>query len=46
MKNQKRIRDYNIVIGEMKPGRLNAITDVKGVKVGTALLIQARYKLV
>lgn len=34
MKNQKRIRDYNIVIGEMKPGRLNAISDVKGVKVG------------
>ncbi len=34
MKSQKRIRDYNIVIGEMKPGRLNAITDVKGVKVG------------
>lgn len=34
MKNQKRIRDYNIIIGEMKPGRMNSITDVKGVRVG------------
>jgi len=29
-----RARDYGIVIGVMKTGALNAITDVKGVKVG------------
>ena len=34
MHNKKKIRDYGIEIGEMKRGRLNAITDVKGVKVG------------
>jgi len=34
MKGQKRIRDYGIAIGEMEPGKKNAITDVKGVKVG------------
>lgn len=34
MKNQKRIRDYHVVVGEMPPGKLNAITDVDGVKVG------------
>lgn len=34
MKNQKRIRDYGIEIGEMVPGKLNSITDVPGVKVG------------
>lgn len=34
MKNQKRIRDYGIVIGNMKPGARNAITDVMGVRVG------------
>ncbi len=31
---KKRIRDYGIVIGRMRPGRRNAITDVPGVKVG------------
>lgn len=34
MYEQKRIRDYGIVIGEMKPGTLNSITDINGVKVG------------
>ncbi|WP_432408309.1 P1 family peptidase [Wukongibacter sp. M2B1] len=34
MKGQKRIRDYGIIIGEMQPGKKNAITDVEGVKVG------------
>ena len=32
--NQKRIRDYGIIIGEMKPGKLNSITDINGIKVG------------
>lgn len=31
---QKRLRDYGVKIGVMKTGMLNAITDVKGVKVG------------
>ena len=30
----KRIRDYGIIIGNGKTGKLNKITDVKGVKVG------------
>ena len=30
----QRVRDYGIQIGVLKPGRYNAITDVKGVKVG------------
>ena len=30
----KRIRDYGIIIGEGKTGKLNKITDVKGVTVG------------
>lgn len=31
---QKRISDYGIEIGKMRKGKLNKITDVKGVKVG------------
>ncbi|GEK31096.1 aminopeptidase [Kurthia zopfii] len=38
MHNKKKIRDYGIEIGEMKKGRLNAITDVEGVKVGHVTL--------
>ncbi len=34
MKNQKRIGDYGITIGEFKTGNKNSITDVQGVKVG------------
>jgi D-aminopeptidase len=34
MPNQKRIEDYGIRIGELPKGRLNKITDVKGVRVG------------
>ncbi|ASZ10194.1 P1 family peptidase [Chitinophaga pendula] len=37
---QKRARDYGIEIGVMKPGYNNAITDVKGVKVGHTTLIK------
>ncbi len=31
---KKRIRDYGVIIGRMRPGARNAITDVPGVKVG------------
>ena len=34
MKGQKRIRDYGIKIGELEPGKLNAITDIQGISVG------------
>lgn len=34
MTNQKRIEDYGIKIGELPKGKLNKITDVKGIKVG------------
>ena len=34
MNKQKRIEDYGIRIGELPKGRLNKITDVKGVRVG------------
>jgi len=34
MREQKRIRDYNINIGKYKTGKLNSITDVSGVTVG------------
>lgn len=34
MTNQKRIQDYGIAIGELPKGKLNKITDVKGIKVG------------
>jgi len=36
---QKRVRDYGIEIGVLKPGQLNAITDVEGVLVGHTTLI-------
>ncbi|WP_066501071.1 P1 family peptidase [Abyssisolibacter fermentans] len=38
MKNQKRIRDYGVTIGNMKVGERNAITDVDGVLVGHCTL--------
>lgn len=37
---QKRARDHGIEFGVMKPGALNAITDVPGVKVGHQTLIK------
>lgn len=37
---QQRARDYGIEIGVMKPGEVNAITDVPGVKVGHSTLIK------
>lgn len=38
---QKKAADFGIHIGVMSPGKLNAITDVSGVKVGQATLIKA-----
>ena len=35
-----RLREYGIQIGVLKPGEYNAITDVKGVKVGHLTLIE------
>ena len=35
-----RVRDYGIVVGVLKPGELNAITDVEGVKVGHTTIIK------
>ncbi len=35
---RRRLRDLGIVIGELPPGPLNAITDVKGVRVGQVTL--------
>ena len=37
---KKRARDYGVKIGVMQPGKLNAITDVAGVKVGQTTLIR------
>lgn len=38
---QKKAADFGIRIGVMIPGKLNAITDVRGVKVGQTTLIKA-----
>ncbi|RLQ89840.1 P1 family peptidase [Planomicrobium sp. Y74] len=38
MFNQKRIRDYGVMIGRLQPGPRNAITDVEGVTVGHVTL--------
>ncbi|WP_298713835.1 P1 family peptidase [Chitinophaga sp.] len=37
---RKRARDYGIRIGVMQPGTLNAITDVRGVKIGHTTLVK------
>jgi D-aminopeptidase len=41
-----RARDLGIVIGDMQPGPLNAITDVEGVRVGHTTLISGDGPLV
>src|SRR5918999_6122964 len=41
-----RARDLGIAIGELAPGPLNAITDVGGVRVGQATLIEGEGPLV
>ncbi len=38
MLEQKRIRDFGIIIGELPAGKRNAITDVDGVRVGHATI--------
>jgi D-aminopeptidase len=37
--SQHRIRDFGVEIGVLSPGKLNAITDVAGIKVGHSTLI-------
>jgi D-aminopeptidase len=39
MFSQNRLRDFGVEIGVLKPGALNAITDVPGVQVGHTTLI-------
>lgn len=43
-KMTKRIRDYGIVIGDMKTGKRNKITDVQGVKVGHCTVDNDKHK--
>src|SRR6056297_4179367 len=40
---QQRVRDYGMEIGVLKPGTSNAITDVPGVQVGHATLIEGDH---
>ncbi len=42
LKSQPRPRDLNIKIGVLPTGKLNAITDVAGVKVGQVTLVQGK----
>ena len=42
--NQKTIEDYGIHIGSMKKGKLNKITDVKGVRVGHCTIDNDKHK--
>ena len=41
---RKRIRDYGIIIGRHRPGALNKITDVPGVRVGHATVDTEDHK--
>jgi D-aminopeptidase len=41
MSQDKRARDFGIEIGVLTPGSLNAITDVKGLRVGHTTLIES-----
>lgn len=43
---RRRIRDLGIVVGRLAPGPLNAITDVKGVRVGHVTLTRGEGRLV
>ncbi|HYV20204.1 MAG TPA: P1 family peptidase [Verrucomicrobiae bacterium] len=43
---RRRARDLGIVVGTLPPGPLNAITDVKGVRVGQVTLVRGDGKLV
>lgn len=42
---RKRIRDLGVVIGRLTPGRLDAITDVAGVRVGHVTLVRGEGRL-
>lgn len=42
--NNKKIRDYGIIIGSIPTGKNNSITDVKGVKVGHKTLNNGNIK--
>ena len=44
MEKQKRIEDYGIKIGRLEKGKLNKVTDVKGVKVGHCTIDTAENK--
>jgi D-aminopeptidase len=46
MSDRKRARDLGVQIGAGTPGALNAITDVAGVRVGSATLIEGEGPLV
>ncbi|MFH1724799.1 MAG: P1 family peptidase [Elusimicrobiota bacterium] len=43
--SRPRARDLGIIIGRYPPGRLNAITDVRGVRVGHLTLVSGEGKL-
>lgn len=40
MTERKRLRDWGLKVGDFAPGPLNAITDVKGIKVGHFTLVK------
>ncbi len=42
---RRRLRDLGIVVGRLAPGPLNAITDVKGVRVGHVTLVRGEGRL-
>ena len=41
---RKRLRELGIVIGDLAPGPFNAITDVRGVRVGHTTIIKGQGK--
>ncbi|MBF0207143.1 MAG: P1 family peptidase [Oligoflexia bacterium] len=41
-----RIRDLGLAIGHHRPGRFNAITDVRGVKVGHSTIVKGHGELI
>ncbi|KYO67063.1 P1 family peptidase [Thermovenabulum gondwanense] len=43
---RKRMRDYGICVGQLPPGQLNSISDVKGVRVGHSTVIYGEGKLI
>ena len=45
MMNRMRLRELGLVVGELAPGKYNAITDVPGVEVGHTTLIEGEGAL-